>query len=100
MKPINEDLIKKLLEAIISVTINDLYRQNLCKSLLELYNSEESSPYKYEVVIADEILRMKSETLPSLVDPLFPRQGLVGFAGSSDTGKSTFLKQLAVPLPG
>ncbi len=98
MKTISEDLIKKLLEAIISVATNEPEASKSGTSSKEQDSSENSSPYEYEVVTADEILRMEGDTLPNLVDPLFPKQGLVGFAGSSDTGKSTFLKQLAVAI--
>ena len=36
--------------------------------------------------------------LPKLVDPIFPEVGLVSLVGSSDTGKSTFLRQLALTI--
>jgi hypothetical protein len=36
------------------------------------------------------------EQLPTLVDPILPKIGIVGIVGSSDTGKSTFLRQLAL----
>lgn len=36
--------------------------------------------------------------MPKLVNPIFPEVGLVSLVGSSDTGKSTFLRQLALTL--
>ena len=36
--------------------------------------------------------------LPKLIDPIFPKVGLASLVGSSDTGKSTFLRQLALSL--
>ncbi len=38
------------------------------------------------------------EVNPTLIDPIFPRTGLTVLAGSSDTGKSTFLRQLAISV--
>lgn len=36
--------------------------------------------------------------LPKLIDPIFPTTGLVSLVGSSDTGKSTFLRQLGLSI--
>jgi RecA-family ATPase len=49
-------------------------------------------------VTADILLKTKRKELPTLVNPLFPQTGVVAFAGSSDTGKSTFLRQLATAI--
>lgn len=38
------------------------------------------------------------QELPKLVDPIFPKVGLASLVGSSDTGKSTFLRQLALSI--
>ncbi len=38
------------------------------------------------------------EELPKLLDPIFPKVGLASLVGSSDTGKSTFLRQLALSI--
>jgi RecA-family ATPase len=46
----------------------------------------------------NELLSRKIENIPTLVDPIFPAVGLVAIAGSSDTGKSSFLRQLAVSI--
>jgi len=60
--------------------------------------NQEDVAVDYEVVRGDELLSMEGESLPYLVEPILPRSGLVGFGGSSDTGKSTFLKQLATAI--
>ncbi len=36
--------------------------------------------------------------LPKLIDPIFPKVGVVSLVGSSDTGKSTFLRQMALSI--
>ena len=36
--------------------------------------------------------------LPKLLDPIFPQVGLASLVGSSDTGKSTLLRQLALSI--
>ncbi|WP_336126850.1 AAA family ATPase [Mesoflavibacter sp. CH_XMU1422-2] len=35
-------------------------------------------------------------SIPTLVEPLFPLSGIVSLVGSSDVGKSTFLRQLSI----
>ncbi|BBE17843.1 hypothetical protein AQPE_2002 [Aquipluma nitroreducens] len=48
-----------------------------------------SAKYLYDLNIKE---------LPTLIEPIFPKTGLTVFAGSSDTGKSTFLRQLAISI--
>ncbi len=45
-----------------------------------------------------KLFQRKDEKLPTLIDPIFPKQGLVSLIGSSDTGKSTFLRQMALSI--
>jgi len=45
---------------------------------------------------ATELLNRKIDSIPCLLEPIFPKVGLCGFAGSSDTGKSSFLRQFAI----
>lgn len=47
---------------------------------------------------ATELLCRNVEAIPTLLDPLFPKVGVVAIAGSSDTGKSSFLRQFAVSV--
>lgn len=44
------------------------------------------------------MLNEGSEEVSKLVEPIFPKIGVVALAGSSDTGKSTILQQLALSL--
>lgn len=47
-----------------------------------------------------ELLAMKVSDIPCLVEGLFPKVGLVALVGSSDVGKSTLLRQLALCVVG
>ena len=49
-------------------------------------------------ISAGELLNRKLEILPVLIDPIFPKVGLVCLAGSSDTGKSAILRQLCLDV--
>lgn len=50
------------------------------------------------VYTAEQLLNRKVTKLPTLLDPLLPKVGLCSLAGSSDTGKSSFLRQLAIDV--
>jgi len=47
---------------------------------------------------AADLINRQIEAIPCLLEPILPKVGLVGLAGSSDTGKSAFLRQLAVSV--
>lgn len=53
---------------------------------------------KSKFISAYELLKKEIDSIPTLVAPFFPKSGLVAVAGSSDTGKSSFLRQLAVSV--
>ena len=42
------------------------------------------------------LLNRNVQEIPSLLDPLLPKVGLACLAGSSDTGKSAFLRQFSM----
>ncbi|QHT68975.1 AAA family ATPase [Rhodocytophaga rosea] len=46
----------------------------------------------------EAILSRGIQEIPTLVDPIFPQVGLVALAGSSDTGKSSWLRQFAIAI--
>ncbi len=48
----------------------------------------------YEIT-AEELLNRKVESIPCLIEPIIQQVGLAAVAGSSDVGKSAFLRQLA-----
>lgn len=47
---------------------------------------------------ADELINKDIEAIPKLIDPIFQKTGLVAVGGSSDVGKSTLLRQLAIAI--
>ena len=45
-----------------------------------------------------ELFDRHIEEIPTLLDPIFPKKGIILFAGSSDTGKSSFLRDFSVAI--
>jgi len=45
-----------------------------------------------------ELFDRHIEVIPTLLDPIFPKKGIVVLAGSSDTGKSSFLRDFAISV--
>jgi len=45
-----------------------------------------------------ELLEMELTQMPALIEPILPRVGLAAVSGSSDTGKSSFLRNLAISI--
>ncbi|MDO3627279.1 AAA family ATPase [Mucilaginibacter sp. BT774] len=43
-----------------------------------------------------DLYRLDAETIPTLISPIVPRKGVWALVGSSDTGKSMLLRQLAI----
>lgn len=58
-------------------------------------NSKNFSEDKYSGL---SLFNFEFSELPKLIDPIFPTTGLVSLVGSSDTGKSTLLRQLALSI--
>jgi RecA-family ATPase len=50
------------------------------------------------VITADKLMSNEITEIPMLVGPIFQKIGIVGFVGSSDTGKSCFLRQLSIEI--
>lgn len=44
------------------------------------------------------LFNSSEEEIPKLLEPIFPKKGVVSLVGSSDTGKSTFLRQLSLHI--
>lgn len=68
-------------------------QQKLSKKQEALPSKEHSRP-----VSAADLLARKVQTIPTLIDPLFQRVGLVFLVGSSDAGKSAFLRQMSLAV--
>lgn len=52
----------------------------------------------HKFISAEALLNMKLEKIPCLIEPIFPKVGLIAIAGSSDTGKSTLMRQLCLQI--
>lgn len=68
--------------------INDIESNNLVMV-------KKKFPYLFT---ATELLNMKQDEIPYLWKPFLIRQGLVALVGSSDVGKTSFLRQLAISI--
>ena len=63
------------------------------------YNELEKPKYEVKPVYNGlELLERKITELPTLLDPIFPSDGVIAIAGSSDIGKSTLLRQFALAV--
>jgi hypothetical protein len=51
-----------------------------------------------KLISATDLLIRKVEIIPTLINPLFQRVGLAFLTGSSDAGKSAFLRQMALAV--
>lgn len=49
-------------------------------------------------ITGEMLLNQNIKEIPTLLEPLLPKSGLVCLVGSSDTGKSAFLRQLAMSV--
>lgn len=49
-------------------------------------------------ITAADLLARRVESIPCLIEPIFQRVGLAAVAGSSDVGKSAWLRQLALAV--
>ena len=50
------------------------------------------------VFTAHHLMSQEATEIPTLLSPVFPKQGLIALAGSSDTGKSALLRQFATAI--
>jgi len=64
----------------------------------EIADPEKSDPFDQEFYTAEDLLIRKVSRLPTLLEPILPKVGLVALGGSSDVGKSTFLRHLAINI--
>jgi len=55
-------------------------------------------PDQTESLNALQLYNLKIDTIPKLLDPFLQQIGLASLVGSSDTGKSTFLRQLSLAI--
>ncbi len=60
--------------------------------------SEKPNDKKQIFISASSLLARSIEEIPCLLYPIFPKVGLIALAGSSDTGKSSLLRQFAISV--
>lgn len=75
-----------------------LDRQDFQRHLLELSSQPATVNGGRRVITAQELIERGVESLPTLVEPIFQQVGIGCLAGSSDTGKSSLLRQLAMAV--
>ena len=71
--------------------------QRLMEQIHEQIDVEKQTYRKY-LVSGYQMLCAEREQLDTLLDPILPRQGVVALVGSSDSGKSTLLRGLAMAV--
>lgn len=66
---------------------------------LDNYNEEiESSINTNLFYRASDLIKMETESIPTLFDTIIPQNGLIAIVGASETGKSSFVRQLALNI--
>lgn len=75
-------------------------REDTARLIAELRAEEEAKKHAYRKYLVNgyEMLLNPSESVDCLVEPLLPRAGVAALVGSSDSGKSTLLRGLAMAV--
>ncbi|GET20683.1 AAA family ATPase [Prolixibacter denitrificans] len=78
--------------------LNQASNQRPAKKVARNLSEHREENEEQKVFTALELFEMGITEFPMLLDPIFPKAGLTVLAGSSDTGKSTFLRQMAIAI--
>ena len=70
----------------------------LINHIEDLKKASASESVLKSIYTATELLGRNIDEIPCLLEPILPKVGLCGFAGSSDTGKSSFLRQFSIAV--
>lgn len=71
--------------------------ENFFKNELELLTQKKlGNDYTFSSAL--ELYNQNTEVIPKLLDPFFQKVGLASLVGTSDSGKSTFLRQLSLSI--
>lgn len=65
---------------------------------IRLLNARKNLIRKSGVITGEQLLKYNIDEIPKLVNPIIQKVGLIALAGSSDTGKSSFLRQLVTAI--
>jgi RecA-family ATPase len=79
-----------------STNIKDLLAADIEKNLQE--GNEQNQPPQGSFISAKVLYEKDIDNIPTLVNPIFPKVGVVCIAGASDTGKSAFLRFLGMAI--
>jgi len=63
-----------------------------------IHSGQETTGIPEYIKTGEDIIGNSITDIPKLVDPIFPKVGVIAMAGSSDTGKSSLLRQLAMEI--
>jgi len=78
---------------------NSLTKTVDIQSVFEQENQIDGTSKNKELFVnASTLLARCIEDIPCLLYPIFPKVGLIALAGSSDTGKSSLLRQFAISI--
>ncbi|MBO4819858.1 MAG: AAA family ATPase [Prevotella sp.] len=74
------------------------YVQGLIQNIEKMLTGFASEDDSIDEITGEMLLNKNVREIPSLLEPLLPVSGLVCLTGSSDTGKSAFLRQLSMSV--
>ena len=74
------------------------YVQGITQDIEKILTGFASEDDLQKEITGEMLLNKNVREIPSLLEPLLPKSGLVCLAGSSDTGKSAFLRQLSMSV--
>lgn len=77
------------------INIREISAQDIKGEVLQINKKFDELPHE---VTGEKLLSSNITEIPCLVEPFFQQTGLGCLAGSSDTGKSSLLRQLAVSI--
>ncbi len=69
--------------------------ESILKHINDIENNFEEGQNE---ITGEQLLNLDIKEIPCLVEPFLQKFGLASFSGSSDTGKSTILRQLAIDI--
>ena len=74
------------------------YVQGITEDIEKMQSQGVLGANEFGEITGEMLLNKNIKEIPSLLEPLLPKSGLVCLAGSSDTGKSAFLRQLSMSV--
>lgn len=63
-----------------------------------IIDDKDGNGFKSDKYSGFNLFKFEFDEIPKILDPIFPEVGIVSLVGSSDTGKSTFLRQLGLSI--